>query len=440
MPGVRWVLAAIYLWYAVMSRAILFHWGVPIPFRLISQIGNTAVVALVVIGVYLYTRRHPIHQVFTAGYCRRMYCWFLLVALLAFYGIARGNDFITIGKELTGFCYIGLFLILGGDDRFWAHINKPMTVLFYIGTFLVVAFANTPMVQSLGDEVFETLAVPVSVAHRNIQSLGFTLRPLLSSGLLLGLWGLVGKDRGVWRFLQVSAPFALFGVDVGLFLFRSAGLSIVLTGVSYLVLRPFLERRARAGKSILVLAIATVGITIFASTVTSGYLLDRMSGQTGEGGMFESRNAEVGAYLDQAGWGGLFGRGLGGVFDASTVYAQAGEVYNRESFGKWGTMHYGILVFFLKGGIVMLALFVSILIPGFRRRSRLWYRNPINLTAALMTPISVLLVITDPVTLTVESMLPMLVLMGPLSRFGRRKTLDVGRTEVYRTNSERKWA
>jgi len=361
----------------------------------------------------------------------------LLLALFVGYGVARGNDLMAISKELTALCYVGFFLILGGDDRFWAYLSKPLTVLFYAGAILVVAFANTPIVQAVGDEVRQDLTAPVAVAHRNILSLGYTLRPLMASGLFLGVWGLVNRQRGLWRCLQISAPIVLFACEVGLFLFRSAGAYVLLAGVSCLVLRPFFERRAQARKSIVILATAAIGITIFAATSPSDYLLTRISEDTRENGLFESRNTELREYLDQAGWGVLLGRGVGGTFDASNAYLGAGRSYDRESFSSWNTLHYGVLAFGLKGGIVMLALFVSMLTPGLRRRGRQWYKNPCNLTAALLFPTSVVMVITDPLLLGVEGLLFMLVLMAPLSRFGRRGVLDMKCAPVFGTGFER---
>jgi len=436
MPGVKWVLAAIYLWHAIMCRSILYHWGVPIPFRLVSQVGNSVVLGLMAIGVCLYTRRRPIRQVFTSAHRRLIYCWFILLALFAVYGFVRGNDWTVVGKEGVAFCYLAFFLILGGDDRFWAYINKPLTVLFYVSSLLVVLFAYTPMVQAVGDDVFQDFGAPIEVAHRHIFSLGYSLRPLMFSGLLLGFWGLVGKHKGLWRYLQMFAPFALFACDVGLFLFRSTGIYILLGGASYLFLRPFFERRAQSGKSILFLVVAAIGIVAFAKTDISDYVLARTFEETQKEGLFESRNAELKAYLDQAGWGALLGRGVGGGFDASGAFAAAQGPDSRQAFSNWGTLHYGILIFFLKGGIVMLALFISMLAPGLRRRSRRWYRNPCNLTAALLFPTSVLMVVTDPFVLGVEGLLFMLALMVPLSRFGTRETPQTRRLPVFSTNPE----
>ena len=351
------------------------------------QIGNLAVLGLLAIGIYRYIQCCPIHNNFTDSHCRRIYYWFLLLALFACYGILRGNELVTIGKESTAFCYIGFFLVLGGDDRFWAHLRKPLTALFYIGAFLVVSFANTPAVQVAEDAVTQNLTADVSVAHRNIFSLGYTLRPLMASGLLLGIWGLVSKQKGLWRNLQMAAPVVLFACEVGLFLFRSTGAYVVLAGASYLILCPVFERRVHMGRTILVLCAAAIGVTVFAATETSDYFLARLSAETQKEGLFESRNAELGAYLDDLRWETISGRGIGGTFDAFSAFLRPGEdAYAREALSKWATLHYGVLVFALKGGVLMLALFISLLMPGFRRRSRDWYRNRYNLTAALLFP------------------------------------------------------
>jgi hypothetical protein len=420
MPGMAWMLAAIYLWNAIMCRAILHHWGVPIPFRLVSQIGNIVAFVLLAVGVFVYTRNHPIHQIFRVGRCRLIYGWFLLLLLFGCYGIIRGNDWSAIGRESMAFCYIGFFLILGGDDRFWAQISKHLTVLFYMSAFLVVVFSTTPMVQVIGDEVFQDYVGALGTGHRNIFSLGFTLRPTIASGMFLGIWGLVGKDKGLWAYLQVSAFLVAFGIEAGLFLFRSSGVYILLAGLGYFLLRPRLERSAQAGKSAMIAATAIIGLMVFAKTTASDDLQARFFEETLHAGLFESRNGEVKAYLEQSGWQALLGRGVGGSFDATGATAWTGSSYDARMFANWATMHYGILIFFLKGGILMLALFASLLTPALRRRSRGWYKNPCNLAAALLFPASVLMITTDPIPFGVESLLFMLALIVPLSRFGKR--------------------
>jgi len=346
--------------------------------------------------------------------------WFFLLALLSAYGIARGNDWYITGKECMAGCHIGIFFILGSDDRFWYKIEKPLTIMFYIGALLVATFSNTPVVQAIGDVVLQDYNAPISTAGRNINSLGYSLRPLMASGLLLGMWGLVRKGKPIWRFLQVSALFVTLACDVGLFVFRGTFLAIVLVGLSYLLLLPFLKDNAFSAKSVFILTAGAIGFIVFAESDVLDRLQRRLLEETQTESLWGSRNAELRAYLDQVRWEALVGRGIGGTFDATGGGSWSKSTSIGLTYRTWGVLHYGILIFSLKGGIVMLALFASWLTPGLRHRPRRWYTNPCNLTAALLFPLYLLILVTNPLPFSVEGLLFMLALMVPLSRFSRR--------------------
>jgi hypothetical protein len=332
----------------------------------------------------------------------------------------HGNEVDMTIKEFMAGCYIGFFLILGRDDRFWYGIEKPLTVLFYISASLVIAFSFTPMVQVVGGDVVQDYSAPISTGARLIFTLGHSLRPLMDSGLLLGAWGLVRKHEPVWNVLQVSALFVMFACDVGLFLYRGAVVTIALVVLGYIVLRPLLlGGKVISTKSVLLLASAAIVFMGYLKMNQSVNVLDRFNTETEGAGILESRNQELRSYLDDMGVETLIGRGMGGTFDG-TDGGKVDSIDPTADYTKWGYLHYGILIFTLKGGIVMLVIFTSWLIQGLRHRQRSWYKNPCNLTAALLFPVYVLQSFTSPFPFSIEGLLFFLALMVPLSRFCMR--------------------
>lgn len=421
MPGVKWILAAIYLWHAVMLRDLLFNWGIPAPLQLISSIGSLFVVCLLAIGVCVYIRRARLCSHFSVWRRNEIYAWFTLLLLYSAYGIAHGNDWPSVGKELIAGCYFVFFLILGSDDRFWYEIEKPLTILFYMSVLLVVTYSHTPAIQLTVDSITQENAASIATGGRLIGSLGYEFRPLIESGLFLGMWGLVRRHGRFWRTLQVSAWLAMFACNVGLFLFRGWVLMLALVVLSYVILRPLLEREPFPFKNVLVLAASAILVVGFMRTSQSTFLAKRFTQETRSEGIFHSRDAELQAYFNDLGWESLIGRGMGGSFDKTGAMTDM-KVSERLGLdlSKWKTLHYGIFILLLKGGILMLVIFSSWLISGFSVRRPVWYKNSCNLTAALLFPAFAFNVVFNPFTFSVEGLLSMLSLMIVLSRFIKR--------------------
>jgi hypothetical protein len=352
--------------------------------------------------------------------CQGIYIWFILLTLCSIYGIARGNDVDPVIKEFMAGCYIAFFLILGSDDRFWYKIEKPLTILFYISASLVIAFSFTPMVQVVDGVVVQDYSAPIETGGRLIFTLGHSLLPLMATGLFLGVWGLVRKHRHIWQILQVSALFVLFACEVGLFLYRSAVVTIALVVLCCIFLRPLLlGDKVISAKNILILAAVALLFIGYVGIDHSSSVLDRFSTEKQGAGYWESRNQELRSYLDDMGWETLIGRGVGGTYDA-TDGGRVTTIDTNVEYTKWPYVHYGILIFSLKGGIIMVVIFISWLMSGLRHRQRSWYKNPCNLTAALLFPAYVLTSFTNPFPFSVEGLLVMLALMVPLSRFSMR--------------------
>jgi hypothetical protein len=408
--GFGWVLAGLLLLFAVATRKLLFTWGVPVPMRLISQVGGVTAFGLLVVGMWQFNRHHATQV--RPDHLARVRIWQGLLIILFIFGALRGNSLTVIGKEAIVLWFFSAVWIAGANDRFWYALEKPLTVLFYIAVPLVFLYADTPapITRAWGTATSDL----DTVNARALGTLAYEFRPLIGMGMFLGIWGMV-RTGSKWRLLQIGAFFLTFAIQVGLFKFRSTAVFFGMAGISVLVLRPLLEYRRRPGLTALLLAAGCLGAIVFFNTEASRVLLERFANPEP---LFGSRWRELSTYFSAMGSEIFIGRGLGGTYEAY-------QVFGTESSANWRTLHFGLMIFNLKGGLLMLALFVSMLATGLIVRSKMWYQNPCNLTAALILPVLIARFCLVPFGLAPENILTYLPIMMVLARFGRPKALDV---------------
>jgi hypothetical protein len=425
-PGLRLVVFAIYVNCIILCRPVLYFGGLSLPDAYFGVYGSLLTIILIAAGMFKYLEYGSINQLCSRQYKNKITLWFLAIILLGIYGILLGNDWNLIYRETFLCVEMGVFLLLGIDDRFWYGLDKHITCAFYLGVALILIYYQVPIPEFYGLHM-NTLLEPGEpiVNFRSTNSTAVLLRPLLGPGVLIGMWGLVRRDGGVWRIAQIAALPAFFACEVGIFKYRSEAIFAALAVASFLLLRPMLEKRLRPTMSVILLSVVLLGLAYYVST-ESYQLLERRQEESVNG--MDYRFDELDALRADLGWQILVGRGLGGTFDASAV--RAGE----EGADKWMTVHFGLVVLMLKGGIPFLVMFLSFIVPGISIRARSWYANPINLTAALLLPIYILWFIVDPIALTPDAVLLILPPMMLLARFGTRQTLDNGSSELHESH------
>jgi len=425
LPGIRAIVLSLYLFGFANCRYALYNWGIPLPLRLTSEIANTLALLLFMSGAGEYLRRYPPRVTSSASHYKRVVLWLYLVGGLALYGLVHGNSWNSVGQEAIVLSIMGVVLLLGTDDRVWYAVDKHLTILFWMGAVLISLNLYAPLPEVKGVEF-------VDVSDRFSGTISSLLRPLIASGLFLGVWGLVSKRRGLWKTLQVLAPVAYVGIEGGLFLFRSGALAFLITLASCLVVRPLLEKRIRFISSALIILTLASGVVFYSATESASRLVERVNGGgNGEDGLFGERVAEVRACVSNLGWETVIGRGLGGTFDASGVYTY-------ENAKQWNTMHFGGLVFGLKGGILLMWTFVGFIVPGMRIREGAWYQNPCNMTATLIFPVILLQITTLPFSFIPESAISYFPLMLMLARFGRKEQTESGKAMVLKRKTRHK--
>ncbi|MGD0548883.1 MAG: hypothetical protein ABR991_13870 [Terracidiphilus sp.] len=369
---------------------------------------------IMAVGAYKYAKSTSSYQWFRDSYRSQIYAWFILVLILFWFGIAHGNDLLTVGKELIALLTMGIFLFVGGDERFWYGVEKHLTIIFYVGVVLTLLYYNTPAVSISKSDVGQDFSARMNFRYTN--SLAMALRPLTGMGLMLGMWGLVSSGGGVWRVVQSFAFAALFWCDVGLFKFRNVATTLLIALLCYLLLRPILEKRTRNPViGVLVVCLSLIALRSYIATDSGQAMQKRVLVETEREGITTSRTEELERYWEEMHLEVLVGRGLGGAFDASGLYS------DNELADRWPTLHFGVLLFTLKGGVLFLALFVSFVIPGFIWHDRFWYRSPCDLTAALLFPAYCVALALDPIPLTPEWTLSLLPIMMVLARSSRRE-------------------
>jgi len=409
MPGLRWVLAAIYLWFVVFFRAVLYVAGINVDLRLLSQVGYSAVSILIIIGLYKYSVSGAPASIQKPGFSLRLYAWLLFVFVLMAYGIVRENQLDLVVKEADACLYVYAALVMGIDDRFWRGIEKPLTYLFFLSALLVILYSAVPDVTVTADLVNQDTTEEISARH--IETLGYAFRPATFAGYLVGVWGLAARKKSWWTRFQTSALFVVFICDVGLFAHRSVAIELFLIYILSITFVPLLTRRAINFKKLLMVTLLMVsGAIYFLSTSAGELLVVRFTGQAEREGLFGSRNEEIQAFSKDMGWELAVGRGLGGTFDES---AQT-DLPERAA---WPVLHYGIMVWLLKGGVLMLLLFCSFCAVRFWGMPRDWYMNPYNLTAAILIPVYLSEFVSDPLNLSVEGMPFLLATMMCFARF-----------------------
>ena len=431
LPGIPWVIAGLGGVFLVGMRKLLFLWEVPISQRLVAMVGGSAGALMIVWGTYWFTRSQGTGKLFRPAHLLKINLWRGLLVALFIYGFLYHNAITETGNEFIMLWIISAALVVGGDDRFWYAIAKPLTVIFYLAALLVFLYYDTPLEVTTTPE--GTFASQIEyMSARYLGTLGMEFRALAGAGLFLGFWGALSPRNDIWRGLQILAIFIAAGIEVVLFKFRGAVVVFALAGLSLLLFRPFLERRRRPGMMAILVALIVTGSLIFLRTQESQFLIDRFSENEAiaNEGMFSSRNIELAAYMSDMKAQVLVGHGLGGYFNAYDAFR------NRESL-QWGTLHYGLLVFTLKGGVLMLGLFLAFLWPGFYIRPRAWYQNRCNLVAALMFPILLFQFALGPIALSINSIMAQLPAMMVLARFGRRTELDVPKGSPSRKSAPR---
>ena len=329
-------------------------------------------------GLFLYGFRFPpaAHlRLCTRTYQTQYSVFLLALGLMLINGYLRRNELFHLGTELGFFLIFAFFLLVGGHDRVWHVIDRPMTIMVYITFALMITFRDT-----IASQLMDTAYDP---NLRLTNTIAYGLRPMMVPAIYIFIWGCVNMRNRFWKVLQICTIVPLLVTEVGFFQFRSALGVILLAIVLVLLVYPLLQhRRIRPANYILVVLIALIGFGfLIQSDFWIGFIERIQHTRYHQTSIFASRQVELDVFFRQMGPDVIWGRGLGGSFDASSVFIR------QENADRWRTVHYGIFSLVLRGGLPFFALILTFFLPAFRRKPQSWYDNPCNTASVLFIPL-----------------------------------------------------
>jgi len=385
-PGMNFFILALYLNGLFGFRGVLFHLGVSASLRAISQIYGVLIMGALIAGFILQVRgsRKPSDQR-SVWFWRTTWWWLTICGLLGVWGILRQNGASLVAKEWMLLTSIGL-MAYGFADRGMARVLiRHLTIIFYLTLPFVLFYYDIPGVIITAEGSYADMNL--DVGYRFLDTVGYSMRFLLAPGILLGAVSVVAANQSkVWRIAQFASFLIYFLLEIAVFKFRGAVVGFGILLISLLLLRAVFQRgqiQAMGAKGYLLIFAVLVPL-VWAYTQTTSWieLRDRFYGESQKGGVFESRIEEATALFSELRQNILIGRGLGGGFDITGIIDMPGA---RE----WSTVHFGLLVFLLKGGVLFLVSFLFYIAPGVRRRSQVWYHEPLNIAAIMLLPYAV---------------------------------------------------
>jgi hypothetical protein len=358
-----------------------------------------------ILGVFFLTlsvlRYRKVYRVapLPASYSILLTLYLLYVLLMGVVGYLKGHVFTYMAAEAMIFYVVALCMIAGRYDQFWRDLQKPALVLFWIGLVIVVANLNRPTVEISEEGVKTGQEIKEQDYRAEVASLGYDLQPYLS--LWPVLFALAYQSRRT-DWLRVTGLLVLVGylaVSI-VFLKRAPVARTVAYAVVIVFASGVLQRRLRMRTALL-----TIAGMFIACVIVGGVYLNNLK-QRYETGEREARVSEAQSLLeDMHGAEWVFGKGLGGYFEPPPGW-KAGVVYVNYLGAKGRTtLHIGLFLPLLKGGIILMALYYVFFVRLMWFKTPQWNQLDINFAARAVVPVYLLFQLiegppsqTDPLT------------------------------------------
>jgi hypothetical protein len=310
-----------------------------------------------------------------------LYTFLLMVLLL--YGFLRGNIANVIVHDSI-FCFsIGIFLILGTDDKFFHTITKFLTVVFWAAFIMCLLTYDMPRANMLS---FEKNTAFFEIG-RFADSIAFTFyRPYIQLALPLFIYGWLEKTSR-WHYPQILSLVGYVLVNVMIFKFRGALVFAALVSVAAILMPGSLSRKLK----MLFLAVIAIGLVLgWMNTKGGAVFTQRIDKFDTSKKVVQYRIPEAERYFEVMGNEWLWGRGLGASYK-----------YDNSAWGRNRTgVHIGWVTFTLKGGLPLLIVILSFYFAWINKpRGRLrhdsfyttaWFWIPIAFVNWIVNPISII--------------------------------------------------
>ena len=380
-----WLFLALVAASLLLYRQLLWHLGLHVSQRSLSAAASVAL--LIALGGAAWTAATSLPPIPPRhGFSGRLLILVVWVIWLAGWGLIRGNFANGVFKETIGFLILVLLLMLGRYDAVWQAARKPLTIFFYVSLIAVLLTYRIPGVATGFEGTFELKTQFVS---RNMNTIGFGLGEIMQVGLLLGVWGLAEQRRDLWRWLMIGSLLGYLFIEVLLFEFRGALVSLTAVVLLFALLSSRARGRLKLGTILLTLLASGIVLGIASQTEEFALLMHRFQ----QRGLFESRITESQAFFrDMSPFDLLVGRGLDGWYEGPRW---AGLLYQGHRM--WATNHFGFLAFVLRGGFPFLVFVTSFAVPMFLPKLHGWRQVEYNFAAMILTPILIFNILLNPV-------------------------------------------
>ncbi len=408
--GAGWLVAALYLNAVVVLRNVLYVSGIFENVRLVSQVGAVLVLACLIAS--LLSKPDSPRPPFAAAsqVSKKLVAWFSLLALQASAGLLRSNNLLQIGRELFVLSAFGLLCLLLQRPGMWTAIRGHLLVIVSFAAALIPLFWDTPNpIVTQSDTHYDPNAL---LSSRRVNTVGFMINEIMSVAPILALTALF--ERPTFKTsIAVFYGLLAYTYTILIFQFRSAAVVLLLLLVT---IGLYALRAGRRVSPVALFAGLCMAIAIALYVVSGQDLLqlsDRVKGLDRTDAtetLLSSRLLEAQALLESLHpVEYVIGKGLGGTYDA---YA----VIGLEWATRWPTVHFGVLVFLLKGGLMFVAVYLWLAIGTIRA----WLKRANDIpVAAAYVPVLLFTSFLNPFPLTMDNLftwLPLAVCIATCSR------------------------
>ncbi len=337
-----------------------------------------AAMAVLALAVWAYTSVLP--PVGRVGFFHGKLLFFLLalVALFA-YGYLARNSVRFMLLDLAPYLIVLAFLILGRYDQVWRDLEIPAVLLFWAGLAVVAVGLSRPNVELSYGGIIMASAV-VAVERSSVATLGYDLAPLLGLAPLLFALAFLRPRWGLLKLLGVAGMVACLGLQV-YFQKRAPTARLLAYVAMATVIIPFLSKRLRMGTALLLIG-GLAALYVLIGQERIGLLRQRY--EMRDVSRFEEAQAML-AELSMREY--VFGRGLGGYFTPPPGWEAGTEPVGRRGEMGNASLHIGMLVPFLKGGVLFCLIYYAFFLPAVYRKRPGWHQNVYNSAAMLVLPV-----------------------------------------------------
>jgi hypothetical protein len=292
----------------------------------------------------------------------------------------------------------------------WAAIRGHLLVIVSFAAALIPLLWDTPNpIVTQSETHYDPNAL---LSNRRVNTVGFMINEIMSVAPIIALSTLF--ERPTFKTsIAVFYGLLAYTYTILIFQFRSAAVVLLLLLVTIGLYALRVRRRVSPVALVAGLCMAMVTALYFVSGQDLLQLSDRVKGLDRTDAtetLLSSRLLEAQALLESLHpVEYVIGKGLGGTYDA---YA----VIGLEWATRWPTVHFGVLVFLLKGGLIFVAVYLWLMMGTIRA----WLKSANNIpVAAAYVPVLMFSSFLNPFPLTMDNLftwLPIAVCIAGCSR------------------------